>query len=108
MLTAEQIHDDAVSKYLDTNFKGLWNTHEGTFDSVGWINTQPTAFNEDNYDAGVIALVAEYAANQYARDRAEAYPSLQDQADMQFHDAQDGTTTWADAIAAVKEAHPKP
>ena len=53
-------------------------------------------------------LQAEYDAQQYARDRAAAYPSLQDQADMQFHDLANGTTTWLDAIQAVKDANPKP
>ena len=52
--------------------------------------------------------MAEYNANQYQRDRATAYPSLQDQADMQFHDLANGTTTWLDAIQAVKDAYPKP
>jgi len=28
--------------------------------------------------------------------------------DMQYHDAVDGTTTWQDAVQAVKDAHPKP
>jgi hypothetical protein len=27
---------------------------------------------------------------------------------MQFHDAANGTTTWNDAIQAVKTANPKP
>jgi len=27
---------------------------------------------------------------------------------MQYHDSVDGTTTWADAIAAVKVKWPKP
>ena len=40
--------------------------------------------------------------------RTYAYPSLQDQADMQFHDLANGTTTWLDAIQAVKDANPKP
>jgi len=44
----------------------------------------------------------------YADFRQQAYPSLADQADMQFHDAVDGTTTWQDAIQAVKDAYPKP
>ena len=56
----------------------------------------------------VTRLQAEYDSKQYARDRAEAYPSLQDQADMQFHDLANGTTTWLDAIQAVKDAYPKP
>ena len=50
----------------------------------------------------------EYDSKQYQRDRATAYPSLQDQADMQFHDLANGTTTWLDAIQAVKDAYPKP
>ena len=58
--------------------------------------------------AEVTRLQAEYDANQYQRDRATAYPSLQDQADMQFHDLANGTTTWVDAIQAVKDAYPKP
>jgi hypothetical protein len=51
---------------------------------------------------------AEYDSNQYARDRASAYPSLTDQADMAYWDRQDGTTTLDDAIAAVKAEFPKP
>jgi len=52
-------------------------------------------------------LQAEYDSNQYQRDRAIAYPSLQDQADMQYWDAVNGTTTWQDAIAKVKADYPK-
>lgn len=59
-------------------------------------------------DAEIVRLDAEYASQQYARNRAAAYPSIGDQLDMQYWDAINGTTTWADAIAAVKAAHPKP
>ena len=52
-------------------------------------------------------LQAEYDSQDYARSRARAYPSLQDQADMQYHDAVDGTTTWQNAIKAVKDKYPK-
>jgi len=44
----------------------------------------------------------------YAEERAEAYPSIQDQLDMQYHDLINGTTTWKDAIQAVKDSNPKP
>jgi hypothetical protein len=40
--------------------------------------------------------------------RKLAYPSIGDQLDMQYHDGVDRTTTWADAIAAVKAKFPKP
>jgi hypothetical protein len=39
--------------------------------------------------------------------RRGAYPSIADQLDMQYHDGVDSTTTWADAIAAVKTKYPK-
>ena len=55
----------------------------------------------------VLRLQAEYDSNQYARDRAEAYPSLTEQADMAYWDRQNGTTTLDDAINAVKIQFPK-
>ena len=42
----------------------------------------------------------------YVELRAAAYPSMVDQLDMQYWDGVNGTTTWADAIQAVKNAHP--
>ena len=43
----------------------------------------------------------------YTEARASEYPSLQEQQDMQYWDAINGTTTWRDAIAAVKSKYPK-
>lgn len=50
---------------------------------------------------------AEFDSQAYARARAEAYPSWQEQMDMMFHDQTEGSRTWLDAIEAVKEAYPK-
>jgi len=66
--------------------------------------TPPT---DEEIDAEVARLQAEYDAQEYARDRADAYPSIGDQLDMQYHDQIDGTTTWKDAIAKVKADNPK-
>ena len=44
----------------------------------------------------------------YAQYRRDAYPSIGDQLDMQYKDAANSTTTWRDAIAAVKSKYPKP
>ena len=55
------------------------------------------------------ALIADGGQSaKYAQYRAAAYPSIADQLDMQYHDGVDGTTTWADAIAAVKTKYAKP
>lgn len=62
--------------------------------------------NVVTYDkAQAEALVA---SNAYKVSRAYAYPSIQEQLDMQYWDSVNGTTTWADAIAAVKQEFPKP
>ena len=67
-----------------------------------------TADEDAKVTTKAIELQAIYDNNQYARDRASAYPSLQDQADMAYWDRQNGTTTLDDAIAAVKDTFPKP
>jgi len=58
-------------------------------------------------EAKMVELQADYDANQYQRDRATAYPSIQDQLDMQYWDNVNGTTNWEDAIAKVKADNPK-
>ena len=40
--------------------------------------------------------------------RRAAYGDWGSQLDMQYHDSQDGTSTWEDHVAAVKTANPIP
>ncbi len=56
----------------------------------------------------VTRLQNEYNNKKYQRDRSVAYPSIQDQLDMQYWDKKNGTTTWVDAVAKVKSDNPKP
>ena len=53
-------------------------------------------------------LQADYDAIQYQRDREVAYPSIQEQLDMQYWDAVNGTKKWQEAVAKVKTDNPKP
>jgi len=78
-----------------------------TIDGITWLEGT-TPISEAEITAEVTRLQTEYDNAQYSRDRASAYPSLTDQADMQYWDSVNGTTTWADAIAAVKAEFPKP
>jgi len=77
-------------------------------DNITWLDTTQTEPTQAEIDVEITRLQAEYDAQAYTRDRAIAYPSLQDQADMQYWDSVNGTTTWVDAIAAVKAEFPKP
>ena len=61
-----------------------------------------------DWTAEELAAHAEAEANAWKGARQAAYPSWEDQLDMQYHDLVDGTTTWEDAIAKVKEDNPKP
>ena len=81
-----------------------WRVIEGT---LHWEDESPQP-TEEVIQAKITELQADYDAKQYQRDRAISYPSIQDQLDMQYHDAINGTTTWKDAIAKVKADNPKP
>ena len=67
-------------------------------DGKAWISSGV----EQTVDANAVAL------KKVQLTRAAAYPSIQDQMDMQYWDAVNGTTTWKDAIAKVKADNPKP
>ena len=80
----------------------------GPLDDWVFADDSKTPPTQEQVDAKIKELQIEFDAQEYARDRAKAYPSIQDQMDMQYHDAVDGTTTWQEAVQAVKDAHPKP
>jgi hypothetical protein len=75
-------------------------------DKITWHNGTPS-ISKELILAKVAELQAEYEANQYQRDRAVAYPSIQEQLDMQYWDKINGTNNWQDAINAVKAQYPK-
>ena len=74
--------------------------------SIEW-NNGTTPIPVADIEAKITEVQAEYDANQYQRDRATAYPSIQEQLDMQYWDKVNGTTNWEDAIAKVKLDNPK-
>ena len=80
---------------------------EDDINKINWVDGNPTNITKEQILAKQVQLQEEYDAKQYQRDRATAYPSIQDQLDMQYHDAINGTTTWKDAIAKVKSDNPK-
>ena len=53
----------------------------------------------EGYDVGITTA--------YDIARASEYPSLEEQQDMQYWDAVNGTTTWKDKIAEIKAKYPK-
>ncbi len=66
------------------------------------VQTQPTD-SEITAEINRLKIISDYQT-----PRKKAYPSIQDQLDMQYWDSVNGTTTWKDAIAKVKSDNPKP
>ena len=92
---------DAISSLVGGNLAGT--------DDCSVINyidgqTPPT---KAKIDAEIVRMQAEYDAQEYARNRAKAYPSNGDQWDMIYKDTKNSTTTHADAVEAVKTKWPK-
>jgi predicted lipoprotein len=80
---------------------------EDTYSSIVWKSENIPKPTEAEVNAEISRLQAEYDAKQYQRDRAKDYPSIQEQMDMQYWDAINGTTTWLDAINSIKQKYPK-
>ena len=93
---------DAIRKAY-SNAKTI-DDGKGAFDSSG----NKITLVQSNIDAARVTLNNEAATVKYKTDRANAYPSIGDQLDMQYWDKKNGTTTWVDAIAKVKTDNPKP
>ena len=92
--------------------QAIYNTHS----NVVSILESTDAYDEQGnsvvldmslVDAEVTRLQAAYDAQAYSRLRKVEY-NLLNQDEMRYDDLVNGTTTWQDAIAAIKLAHPKP
>ena len=75
------------------------------YNQITWLNgTTPIAV--DTIKAKQTELQTDYDNKKYQRDREIAYPSIQEQLDMQYWDKVNSTTNWQDAIAKVKSDNP--
>ena len=75
-------------------------TNGETYASFVWVDN---AITEDEYNAAIAA----YDAKEYQRKRKAKYDAL-NQDEMRFDDTKNSTTTWVDAIDAIKSEFPKP
>ena len=73
----------------------------GAFDKDG----KSVTLEQSKIDAARTTLNAEYAALEYSRNRANEYPSIEDQLDDIYHN---GVAGWKTTIKALKDKYPKP
>jgi len=96
---------DAITK-INPNAKVVTKGSDINTCEIEWLDGT-TPISVSDIQAKMVEVQAEYDANQYQRDREIAYPSIQEQLDMQYWDNINGTTTWEDAIAKIKADNPK-
>ena len=99
-----------LEHYLMTLHTGQW---------FGWSDSKNKVYanlvihsddakpSESDCTAGVTTLQADWDALDYSRTRKAKYDLL-NQDEMRYDDVKNSTTTWVDAIDAIKAAHPKP
>ena len=74
---------------------------------IEWQEAEQTEPTQAEIDAEILRLQAAYDALDYSRLRKAKYDLL-NQDEMRYDDTKNSTTTWVDAIDAIKVAHPKP
>jgi hypothetical protein len=97
---------DIAQTILKINSKAEVLVNDDDINQITWLNgTQPIPASE--ILAKQQELIAEYNLKQYQRNRAKAYPSIQEQLDLQYWDKINNTDNWEQAINAVKAQYPK-
>ena len=84
-----------------------WVIYGTEYSGIKWFDENQEKPTEEEVVQKIAELKYQEEVNEYQRQRADEYPSLEEQQDMQFHDAVNGTTTWKDAIQSVKDKYPK-
>ena len=94
---------DIIQSILAINPDAQVSVNAEDVNQITWLNGTTPISNED-----ILAKQAElktaYDAKQYQRDRAEEYPTWQDQLDDIYHN---GLDAWKATIKATKDKYPK-
>ncbi len=82
-----------------------WVLRGNEYAGLEWLDQVQQQPTEEEVNAEIARLEADYAAKEYQRLRAAEYPSYADQFDAIFHG---GIDAWKAQIQAVKDKYPKP
>jgi hypothetical protein len=97
---------DITQAILSLRPGASWSLNGDTYEGLWWSDENdlppPT---EEEVQVEIERLKSEYNNNQYQRDRASAYPSIEDQLDTLYHQGYDG---WKAMVDEVKNQYPKP
>jgi len=104
---------DIIKSIIAIKSDAQVSVNANDINQITWHDGNPTNITDEQILTKQVELQADHVAKQYQRDRTEppthgGYPEISDQLDMMWHDKKDGTTTWEDAVQAIKDANPKP
>ena len=94
---------DYINAIKEINPSAQCNIRSDDLSEIEWTNGTVPIPVEDIEAKGLEIQTRD----AHIEPRHKAYPSITEQLDMQYHDKVNDTTTWKDAIQAVKDAHPK-
>ena len=93
---------NVIQAILEINPNVEVSVSNENIDTIVWHVGDPIA------KADIQAKINEIETRDaHIQPRQNAYPSIQEQLDMMWHDKQNDTTTWEDAISKVKSDNPK-
>jgi len=92
---------DAIKSLRPNAEFSMWGDDYST---IEWYSENVPKPTLQEVDAELQRLQAEHDRKDYQRQRAEAYPSIEEQLDLMFHG---GYEVWKAAIQAVKDQYPK-
>ena len=90
---------DIAKAIKNINSSAKFTIANNDIDKITWLNGTAEISKED--------IQAKINETAYMNKRANEYPSWQDQMDMQYWDKINNTSTWQDAVQAVKDKYPK-
>tara|TARA_Y100000816_G_scaffold292176_1_gene286230 strand:- start:1345 stop:1677 length:333 start_codon:yes stop_codon:yes gene_type:complete len=93
---------DAIKALKPNSSFMLRDSHD--FSTLVWNDSENSAPTESEVNTKLTELVNAHNAKNYRRQRAEEYPTLEDQLDDLYHNGIDG---WKTTIKAVKDKYPK-
>ena len=100
------MNDTVIQAILKINPTAEVSVSGDDINTIVWENGT-TPIPKADIEAKMVELQTAYDNNAYQRVRATAYPTWQEQMDLQYKDLLNGTTTWKDAVAKVKTDNPK-
>ena len=94
---------DIIKSILAINPNAKVTVKENDVSQIEW-HDDTSEISESDILAKQKELQTAYDNNKYQRDRAVAYPSIEDQLDDIYHN---GLDAWKTTIKAVKDKYPK-